>query len=700
MTQLMVNLLGYVSIDLKDGSNLLKLFVKKPFSSNFELIDGRFRLVDNCSFAAKINFSNYSLQFEEVVISGKSNKNQENSQSSSHKQNVFAKEKTDNSVYSFKEKPEEEKLPVGSEINYFSPEEFDSIYNTLSFSTREEVLHEISQGPTINLHTSKDIPIKKFDFLNVASKKEQKETPFFDINKKYNDPMDDYESKYFYKNNFVENKPHHGFRHNCFSDKTLYDNEVDNKQISQPDLGSRKFRVNQFHEEDLCDPDIFTNTLAHKLKSYDRPISNIKNILNPNEEEDVPIFKRKLPAEESDFSNQILLDENKEHSNSKRMLKKICSICPEIICSICNSIVNTEDRCCPDGCLHSYCFGCLLEWSKFGDTCPLCRVGFSNIRRYNRDKLKEIIKIEPPQKRDDDDVMDANDQIIANAESDCYFCRSSENIDNLLICDNCNKKVCHTYCLSPSLEFVPQDEWYCDFCVEVYHVAPINPTSRISTRNPRLHQRTLTTFMRTIVAPEEQSEEVDTPVREHIQSPEPNRRRRTPTNRRGRSNRGNITPTNGRGRSNTSRNQTNRNQNQNLPETNQRNRTSREPSQRRTNQREPSRQRTSQRESSQRRTNQREPSRQRTSQREPSQRRTNQREQNRSRGEDEFVVNQRSRSTNRNNTTIRQGQIVPRRDRQIRNENTAYRSYTPTRDVTPTPYNSIRIPRNSYPNFD
>lgn len=37
----------------------------------------------------------------------------------------------------------------------------------------------------------------------------------------------------------------------------------------------------------------------------------------------------------------------------------------------------------------------------------------------------------------------------------------------MLICDQCDKNCCHIYCLSPPINFIPEDNWYCrDCCFE------------------------------------------------------------------------------------------------------------------------------------------------------------------------------------------------------------------------------------------
>jgi len=75
-----------------------------------------------------------------------------------------------------------------------------------------------------------------------------------------------------------------------------------------------------------------------------------------------------------------------------------------------------------------------------------------------------------------------------NANDTCYVCKSSSNEDKLLICESCFTEVCHIYCLNPKLDEVPEQNWYCDFCVnnENMRLRPKLPTAGIFDRKCHL----------------------------------------------------------------------------------------------------------------------------------------------------------------------------------------------------------------------
>lgn len=52
----------------------------------------------------------------------------------------------------------------------------------------------------------------------------------------------------------------------------------------------------------------------------------------------------------------------------------------------------------------------------------------------------------------------------------CFVCESGDNDELCLVCDRCNCRGCHIYCLIPPLKKVPSDEWFCDECKKIVDV--------------------------------------------------------------------------------------------------------------------------------------------------------------------------------------------------------------------------------------
>ncbi|CAH1642966.1 unnamed protein product [Spodoptera littoralis] len=49
-------------------------------------------------------------------------------------------------------------------------------------------------------------------------------------------------------------------------------------------------------------------------------------------------------------------------------------------------------------------------------------------------------------------------------KANCQFCQSGDNEDQLLLCDGCDKGY-HTYCFKPSMDEIPDGDWYCWECI-------------------------------------------------------------------------------------------------------------------------------------------------------------------------------------------------------------------------------------------
>ena len=146
-----------------------------------------------------------------------------------------------------------------------------------------------------------------------------------------------------------------------------------------------------------------------------------------------------------------------------------CPICYQLFSDDCVGI---------DCCLHQFCYPCLQEWTKITNVCPLCKKEFVEMLVMEKGQLARKEKVQP-KKQIVEEIEDTDDEIVRNAENYCYFCDGQRNKNYLLICDYCNLKCCHTYCLDPPLDFVPQDEWYCDYCVDAFNLESNHPTSNL-----------------------------------------------------------------------------------------------------------------------------------------------------------------------------------------------------------------------------
>ena len=49
-----------------------------------------------------------------------------------------------------------------------------------------------------------------------------------------------------------------------------------------------------------------------------------------------------------------------------------------------------------------------------------------------------------------------------NCDKTCLICGKEDNTAYLLVCDSCNFRICHTFCVG--LDSIPDTEWHCPEC--------------------------------------------------------------------------------------------------------------------------------------------------------------------------------------------------------------------------------------------
>lgn len=125
-------------------------------------------------------------------------------------------------------------------------------------------------------------------------------------------------------------------------------------------------------------------------------------------------------------------------------------------------------------CGHKLCTRCAEGWSQIENKCPLCKMLFNEIEEYDDGRLVEVKRVSD-RKQVYKPIETTEDRIIRQADKACYMCNKTTKRNYLLICDFCLTKTCHTECLDPPLTYVPQDQWFCDFCVQSHNLETKNP---------------------------------------------------------------------------------------------------------------------------------------------------------------------------------------------------------------------------------
>ncbi|KAM7002951.1 uncharacterized protein phrf1 [Tautogolabrus adspersus] len=130
-------------------------------------------------------------------------------------------------------------------------------------------------------------------------------------------------------------------------------------------------------------------------------------------------------------------------------------------CPICLNSFSSQPVATPEDCEHYFCLDCLLEWAKNANSCPVDRIAFNNIylRKCFGGKVKKMITVQKPVKEGQEETIDVDLE-----QTNCEVCGSSDREDRLLLCDGCDAGY-HMECLTPPLDSVPVEEWFCPVCV-------------------------------------------------------------------------------------------------------------------------------------------------------------------------------------------------------------------------------------------
>uniref|UniRef100_A0A096MEJ3 PHD and ring finger domains 1 n=1 Tax=Poecilia formosa TaxID=48698 RepID=A0A096MEJ3_POEFO len=162
---------------------------------------------------------------------------------------------------------------------------------------------------------------------------------------------------------------------------------------------------------------------------------------NNEEEEDAKSGKGTFGGSSADFA-EMSSDEDREK------------------CPICLNSFSSQPVATPENCEHYFCFDCILEWAKNANSCPVDRIVFDNIylRKSYGGKVKKIVTVQKPVKAGQEETVGLDLE-----ETNCEVCGGSDREDRLLLCDGCDAGY-HMECLTPPLDAVPVEEWFCPEC--------------------------------------------------------------------------------------------------------------------------------------------------------------------------------------------------------------------------------------------
>ncbi|KAK3526612.1 hypothetical protein QTP70_030753 [Hemibagrus guttatus] len=138
-------------------------------------------------------------------------------------------------------------------------------------------------------------------------------------------------------------------------------------------------------------------------------------------------------------------------------------------CPICLNSFHEQPVATPQNCEHYFCLDCILEWAKNANSCPVDRIVFSNIllRKCHGGKVQKtivfvkisrLITVQRPVTNQQEEQVNVDLE-----QTSCEVCGGTDREDRLLLCDGCDAGY-HMECLTPPLDAVPVEEWFCPEC--------------------------------------------------------------------------------------------------------------------------------------------------------------------------------------------------------------------------------------------
>lgn len=126
-------------------------------------------------------------------------------------------------------------------------------------------------------------------------------------------------------------------------------------------------------------------------------------------------------------------------------------------CAVCLNRFLGQEVGTPESCDHIFCLDCIQEWAKNMNTCPVDRSVFRLILVRKGDHVVHQISVPAPGEQEEQEQQEEEDLTY------CEVCGRCDREDRLLLCDACDLGY-HCECLSPPLDSVPIEEWYCPDC--------------------------------------------------------------------------------------------------------------------------------------------------------------------------------------------------------------------------------------------
>ena len=201
------------------------------------------------------------------------------------------------------------------------------------------------------------------------------------------------------------------------------------------------------------------------LLNYDKILDNFvlsnsdsESKMDSNDKEEIEEFSEK--SENENNENKIQLENlniKKDGSFNLNKKEKLNSSI-QTKCTICLDQMTNPATLKPCG--HQFCKECIAKWLQKSSACPDCKKNGKKLYFFSSKNGRYMAK-KIKRKKYKAEKQNYEDWFL-NCDKTCLICGKEDNTAYLLVCDSCNFRICHTFCVG--LDSIPDAEWHCPEC--------------------------------------------------------------------------------------------------------------------------------------------------------------------------------------------------------------------------------------------
>ena len=247
--------------------------------------------------------------------------------------------------------------------------------------------------------------------------------------------------------------------------KKIIDNNK-NKNL-EPDIKEEK-ELKILEKEQYNEPKNKSEEIKEKEKDYSEEKDKTKILNYDKILDNFVLFNSEAESEEKESSSDNEEEEEEEISEKyqKEFIKssqennKKDKLANSLItkCTICLDQITNPATLKP--CEHQFCKDCIEKWLKKSSACPDCKKNAKKLYFFS-EKNKKYMGKKIKRKKYKAEKQGYEDWFL-NCDKTCLICGKEDNTAYLLVCDSCNFRICHTFCVG--LDSIPDTEWHCPEC--------------------------------------------------------------------------------------------------------------------------------------------------------------------------------------------------------------------------------------------